>query len=474
LFGRLVDWLASPARFEGIALHRELANLDPFAKAAYYLGAPPMKVSNWRRKLAASLVAGGLMAPTALFAQNLNTNLVQNPSFENVGATECCYQALNILNWTDGTQTGFAYQTAQGYDNGGPLAGGGSFYFTSNAQGNHVFGGFEEDITRPGQVSQNIDVAGGQTGPQIASGQAALNMSAFFTSYLDNNDVGHLHVEFLNAGGGSLGALQISAKSPITGWHQRSKATLVPPGTTRLKTSVFATPVTFGPDGYIDLVDVRVTDAINDLLYVEVNTSNGQVRLKNNSGDPVRIDYYEIKVPGSGGLTGDYNGDGEVDAADYVVWRTTNINGQQGYNDWRANFGNAANSLNATAWNSLQEQNLAGFPAGNGTGNGWEQGGGSSGSVLSESYLTGNSIVANGANINLGTAFNVGSPQNLEFRYVVVPDDGSPSELLRGFVRYVTSGAAASVPEPSSVLVAGIGLASLAFGGRASNRKKDS
>ncbi|HEX2475880.1 MAG TPA: PEP-CTERM sorting domain-containing protein [Lacipirellulaceae bacterium] len=435
-----------------------------------------MKVSNWRRKLAASLVAGGLMAPTAVYAQNLNTNLVQNPSFENVGATECCYSARNILSWTDGTQTGFAYDIAQGYDNGGPLAGGGSFYFTSNAEGNHVFGGFEEDITRPGQVSQNIQVAGGQTGPQISSGQAALNMSAFFTSYLDNNDVGNLHVEFLNASDVSLGALQISAKSPITGWHQRSKATLVPPGTTRLKASVFGTPVTFGPDGYIDLVDVRVTDAINDLLYVEVNTTNGQVRLKNNSGDPVRIDYYEIKVPGTGGLTGDYNGNGKVDAADYVVWRKTNINGQQGYNDWRANFDSAANSLNATAWNSLQEQNLPGFPAGNGSGNGWEQGGGSGGSVLSESFLTGNSVVANAANINLGSAFNVGSPQNLEFRYVVVPEDGSPSELIRGFVRYVTAGAGTvgSVPEPSAVLMVGIGLASLAVGSRKSNPKSNS
>ncbi len=445
-----------------------------------------MKVTNWRRKLAAGLVAGGLMAPTALYAQNLNTNLVQNPSFENVGSSECCYAALNILNWTDGSQTGFAYQTAQGYDVGGPLAGGGTFYFTPNAQGNHVPGGFEEDITRPGQVSQNIEVAGGQTGPHIASGQAALTMSAHFTSYLTDSDIGNLHVEFLNAGGGSLGALQISAVSPVTTWHQRSKATLVPPGTTRLKASVFGTPITFGPDGYIDLVDVRVTDAINDLLYVEVNTTNGQVRFKNNSGDPVRIDYYEIRVPGSAGLTGDYNGNGEVDAADYVLWRNGGPLQNEGdtpgtvndadYTVWRANFDNAANSLNATAWNSLQEQNLAGFPAGNGSGNGWEQGGGSGGSVLSESFLSGNSIVTNGANINLGAAFNVGSPQNLEFRYVVVPDDGSPSELIRGFVRYVTAGAgtAGSVPEPSSVLMVGIGVASLATGSRRSNSKNNS
>jgi hypothetical protein len=436
-----------------------------------------MKVTNWRRKLAASLVAGGLMAPTAVYAQNLNTNLVQNPSFENVGAETCCgYGALEILNWTDGTQKGFAYHIDQLYDLGGPLAGGGSYYFTPNAQGNHVFGGVEEDITRPGQVSQNINVTGGTVAPQIALGEAAVKMGAQFTTYRTDNDIGNVHIEFQNASGASLGTLQISATVPISGWHEKSKATLIPPGTTRIKASLFGTPTTFGPDGYIDLVDIRATEAVNELLYVEVNTSNGQVRLKNNSGDPVRIDYYEIKVPGSGGLTGDYNGDGKVDAADYVVWRKTNINGQQGYNDWRANFNNATGSLNATAWNSLQEQNLPGFPAGNGSGNGWEQGGGSGGSVLSESFLTGNSTVANSANINLGAAFNVGSPQNLEFRYVVVPVDGSPSELIRGFVRYVTAGAGTvgSVPEPSAVIMVGIGLASLAAGSRRSTRENNS
>jgi hypothetical protein len=47
------------------------------------------------------------------------------------------------------------------------------------------------------------------------------------------------------------------------------------------------------------------------------------------------------------GLTGDYNNDGKVDAADYVVWRKNNINGEQGYNDWRANFGRMAGSGSA-------------------------------------------------------------------------------------------------------------------------------
>ena len=54
------------------------------------------------------------------------------------------------------------------------------------------------------------------------------------------------------------------------------------------------------------------------------------------------IDNFMIEVIGSnepGDLLGDYNENGTVDAADYVSWREGNINGQQGYLDWRANFG---------------------------------------------------------------------------------------------------------------------------------------
>jgi hypothetical protein len=40
-------------------------------------------------------------------------------------------------------------------------------------------------------------------------------------------------------------------------------------------------------------------------------------------------------------LEGDYNLDGTVDAADYVVWRK-NDGTQSGYDIWRANFGKAA------------------------------------------------------------------------------------------------------------------------------------
>jgi hypothetical protein len=72
--------------------------------------------------------------------------------------------------------------------------------------------------------------------------------------------------------------------------------------------------------------------------------------------------------------------------------------------------------------------------------------------------------------IPLGAAFNVGSPQNLVFRYGRVPDNGAggftvPGHITQGFVRYVTSGIGAAVPEASSALFAGIGLLSIAAGG---------
>jgi hypothetical protein len=40
-------------------------------------------------------------------------------------------------------------------------------------------------------------------------------------------------------------------------------------------------------------------------------------------------------------MAGDFNEDGTVDAADYVVWRK-NGTGQDDYGKWRANFGRTA------------------------------------------------------------------------------------------------------------------------------------
>jgi hypothetical protein len=60
------------------------------------------------------------------------------------------------------------------------------------------------------------------------------------------------------------------------------------------------------------------------------------------------------------GLPGDYNQNGTVDAADYVVWRK-NDGSQTGYDLWRANFGRAAGSgadISVPSTNAVPEPGL--------------------------------------------------------------------------------------------------------------------
>ena len=47
----------------------------------------------------------------------------------------------------------------------------------------------------------------------------------------------------------------------------------------------------------------------------------------------------QVVVANVTGLPGDYNHDGTVDAADYVMWRKTDSGNSQGYTDWQENFG---------------------------------------------------------------------------------------------------------------------------------------
>ena len=441
-----------------------------------------MKVTNWRRKLAASLVAGGLISPTAALAASLDTNLVVNGTFENVDpGTTGDYGAPKVLQWLG--FDGFAYSHQPGttgipdYADGADPPGAGNWYFTTNNNP------LETDFNDPGDFYQDVDVSAGATGAQILSGEAAFRLSAYMSSYDTQADFGNVHVEFRNSGGTSLGSAVVSDSDPGADnvWSLNTGAGLLPVGTATLRVSLFGLPRQegAGADGYIDNVDVQVTAAANEFVFLEVNTTNGQARIRNQTGDPVRIDYYEIS--------------------------------------------SAAGSLRRNTWSSLQDQNLAGFPAGNGTGNGWEESGGGGNNVLAENFLTGNSTVANSANIGIGQAFGTGSTQDLKFSYAVVAPqvlaadfdadgdvDGADflrwqnaygtatgatktqgdangdaavndadfavwkgefgnstfsgaGSLVGGFVRYVTSFSGAAVPEPGSVILAGLGFATLAI-----------
>jgi hypothetical protein len=101
-----------------------------------------------------------------------------------------------------------------------------------------------------------------------------------------------------------------------------------------------------GETGSIDNILVYETAGANfrilglDTITNAEATAGTLVNLEDTEFSFAYIDFNApLTPPGTGGLTGDYNNDGSVDAADYVVWRKQNINGQDGYNAWRANFG---------------------------------------------------------------------------------------------------------------------------------------
>ena len=104
----------------------------------------------------------------------------------------------------------------------------------------------------------------------------------------------------------------------------------------------------FGPDGdfgsgaaEIRTATIDLTGATASHLSIDIRTPWSWIFLS------------EIVVDGTAaaGLPGDYNADGSVDAADYVVWRK-NDGTPSGYDTWRANFGRPPSSgigLAATA-----------------------------------------------------------------------------------------------------------------------------
>jgi hypothetical protein len=63
------------------------------------------------------------------------------------------------------------------------------------------------------------------------------------------------------------------------------------------------------------------------------------------NGQNVKVDYLASAITM---LAGDFNDDGKVDAADYVVWRK-NEGTQEEYNTWRTNFGRTAGGGDGSA-----------------------------------------------------------------------------------------------------------------------------
>jgi hypothetical protein len=225
-----------------------------------------MKITNWRRKLSAALMAGGLLVPSAAQSAGLNTNLVTNGDFENVNlAVTGAYNGPLVLGWTGPNLFAYSHDGSSSstgvvadYADGADPPNAGHWYFTPNNTGGAAF----TDVHDPDVYFQDISVGTGDTGAAIAAGQAQYNLSAFMSSYLNDTDFGNVRVEFKNGGGGSLGIVTISDPDfgPDNVWSLTSTAGVVPIGTASLRVSLYGTRTAggAGADGYTDNVDFRI------------------------------------------------------------------------------------------------------------------------------------------------------------------------------------------------------------------------
>lgn len=158
------------------------------------------------------------------------------------------------------------------------------------------------------------------------------------------------------------------------------------------------------------LTDVSPVTSI-DALTLEVNIVTGNIAIKNDTLTDFDINSYRIASPD--------------------------------------------NDLNFAGWSSLSDNAIDAIDAdidvdsivGNGIGETWDEAAGSDNGVLAESFLLGSSVFAAGRSESLGSAFQTGGAETLEFQY----RDAVSGAISDGNVVYVTTGLAADVDTDGDV-----------------------
>ena len=131
----------------------------------------------------------------------------------------------------------------------------------------------------------------------------------------------------------------------------------------------------------------NVTVSVPKELRLRVNTTTGGVSIVNSTDIPFDLSYYEIR--------------------------------------------SSAGALNLANWISFDDQEN-----GDPVGTGWEEAGGSSANILSETNLLSNTTLSTSSSVGLGFGFSIGGAQDLTFSY------GLPGQatLTSAFVEYVSGG----------------------------------
>jgi len=147
--------------------------------------------------------------------------------------------------------------------------------------------------------------------------------------------------------------------------------------------------------GGISGIQIVESTGLPPVLTLQIDTVTGAGTIRNLTGSPVDIDFYEITSDPS-------------------------------------------DSLSLAGWNSIEDNGQNGLPQGDGSGNGWEELGDLGGlgdDRLGEFYLQGSSVLAADDSIALGNIFNTatGVQDDVSFSY-----NNVATSTLQGIVEFVT------------------------------------
>lgn len=226
-----------------------------------------MKIGNWYRRFAMTLIAGGMLTPAMAHSASLGVNLVVNGGFENVNlATTATYHSPLVLDWTGPNMFAYSHDGSSSstgvvpdYADGADPPGAGHWYFTSNNTGVAS----PTSVFDPDVYYQDISLSSGASGAAIAAGLAQYDLSAYMSSYLNDTDFGNVRAEFRNAASLPVGSVTISDTAdagPNNVWNLTAATGMVPVDAASVRISLWGTRSAggAGADGYIDNVDFRL------------------------------------------------------------------------------------------------------------------------------------------------------------------------------------------------------------------------
>jgi len=311
---------------------------------------------------------------------NNNTIDITSLKFEGVALTQIVQE--NSRPFSDGGTAEIWYLDA-------PYQGAGTFTFSYTTSGGGANGG----------IAAIIGLAGTVDGPAgIGDTDAANCHVAPITSTITTTASNSLVIAMVENSGNNNGSGTPTVNSPmtqITNGYWGSQWAGIAVGYQFVPTSGTTITPTFttnnGETYNIHTVAAEFKPGVPHLLTLRVDPVTGVTTLL---GDPTRviaINYYEIT--------------------------------------------SAGHSLDAVNWSSLADQDFEGGGPPNGTGNGWEEAGGSGSHALAEAYLLGDSTFARNQLVSLGKGYNPEvNAKDLVFTYCT-----NNGQIVDGLVEYVTS-----------------------------------